>query len=68
MSLGDKYPKRRNEMARSITHLNFGALPYREHEVMRSEADIAPLKALGWICRIGLAEGIEKIIQEESRK
>lgn len=50
----------------SSTRLNFGAVPYRVNEVMNSEADTAPLLALGWRCKTSLEEGIVKTIQQEN--
>ena len=50
----------------SRTLLSFGAIPYRETEPMNLFLDTAPLKALGWKCRIGLEAGIRSVI--ESRK
>ena len=44
------------------TQLNFGALPYRENEIMKSEANIEKLTLLGWRCQTNLADGIEKTI------
>ncbi|WP_019421426.1 NAD-dependent epimerase/dehydratase family protein [Paenibacillus sp. OSY-SE] len=53
-----------HRLARSQTLLQFGALPYREHEMMHSQADIEPLTALGWSSRVGLQEGIQAMIDE----
>lgn len=36
------------ELANSSMKLNFGALPYRDHEIMESQANISALNALGW--------------------
>lgn len=63
-----EFVKMVHKITRSATHLNFGALPYRENEVMQSEADIAPLKSLGWSYRVGLAEGIKRVVQGESHE
>jgi nucleoside-diphosphate-sugar epimerase len=49
----------------SKTHLSFGALPYREGEVMHSEADISALMKLGWCCRYDLDAGLKKVIEQE---
>lgn len=53
-----------HKMTQSRTHLNFGALPYRENEIMQSEADIRLLKSLGWSCQIDLTEGIKLVMEE----
>ena len=44
--------------------MNFGALPYRENEIMQSEADIKLLKSLGWSCKVDLADGIKTVVEE----
>lgn len=46
----------------STTELNFGALPYRDHEQMASVAENSYFKGLGWVIRTGLDEGIRNII------
>lgn len=50
------------------TQLNFGALPYREKEVMESKADLALVKSLGWLPKVSLAEGLERTITLEKRR
>lgn len=45
--------------------LDFGAIPYRVNEVMCSQAQIAPLRALGWKPRIGMEEGLRRTLQSE---
>lgn len=52
----------------SKTHLDFGALPYREGEVMHSEADLTELAALGWRCQYDLEVGLKKVIEQERAK
>lgn len=47
------------------TVLNFGALPYRENEVMEPRLDLTKLIELGWRPRISLAEGLNKTIEAE---
>ena len=47
------------------TVLNFGALPYRENEVMEPRLDLTKLIELGWRPRISLAEGLKKTIEAE---
>lgn len=49
----------------SKTRLNFGALPYRDEEVMHSEANISKLKALGWRCRHDLESGLSQVLRQE---
>lgn len=47
----------------SRTHLAFGAFPYREGEVMLSEANTTPLKNLGWRCKTSLAHGLKSVME-----
>ncbi len=46
----------------SPTSLNFGALPYRQNEAMRSVADVEALARLGWKASTDLATGIARTI------
>jgi nucleoside-diphosphate-sugar epimerase len=50
------------------TELNFGALPYREGEVMHSVANVEPLRAMGWRCKYDIESGINKLLGMETRK
>ncbi|MDD4912266.1 MAG: NAD(P)-dependent oxidoreductase [Sideroxydans sp.] len=52
----------------SKTYLDFGALPYREGEVMHSDADISGLVALGWRCYFDVEAGLNKVIEQERKK
>lgn len=54
-------------ITQSQTRLNFGVLPYRENEIMKSCADIEKMRELGWKPVIQLSDGINKIIQEEKQ-
>jgi len=54
-----------HRLTASKTHLAFGALPYREGEVMHSEADISDLVALGWQCRFDLETGLKHVVEQE---
>jgi nucleoside-diphosphate-sugar epimerase len=47
----------------STAKLCFGALPYREGEIMFSQADLGRLRQLGWAPRWGLREGIARILR-----
>jgi len=51
----------------SITHLNFGALPYRVGEAMYSQANTDKLKALGWQCRHSLETGLKQVIEQQRK-
>lgn len=57
-----------HQITQSRTRLNFGALPYRENEIMHSFADIESLEVLGWRCRTDLVQGIEAVVKEERSK
>jgi CDP-paratose synthetase len=46
----------------SRTRLRFGALPYREHEIMYSCANTLPLEVLGWSPRYDLEEGLKQTL------
>ncbi len=50
----------------SETILAFGALPYRDGEVMHSTSDISGLEALGWRCQYDLGAGIRKVVEQEN--
>jgi CDP-paratose synthetase len=47
------------------TLLNFGALPYRENEVMNYYVNTSEISKLGWKCNKTLEEGLKKMIELE---
>jgi nucleoside-diphosphate-sugar epimerase len=47
------------------TRLLFGALPYRDNEIMYSCADVSALVDLGWSPRCGLREGLERTLRAD---
>jgi nucleoside-diphosphate-sugar epimerase len=47
----------------SRSQLNFGALPYRDNEIMYSCADTSALAGLGWSPRFDLEEGLERTLR-----
>jgi len=49
------------------TKLNFGALPYRKNEQMRSGIDTAAIRKLGWSPKYTVKKGIMKTINIEKR-
>ena len=57
-----------HRLSKTKTHLAFGSLPYREDEVMYSEADISGLTALGWKCSNDIESGLIKVIEQERLK
>jgi nucleoside-diphosphate-sugar epimerase len=50
------------KLTKSNTELRFGAVPYRENEIMESVADNSLLQNLGWISNYALEEGIKKCL------
>ena len=52
-------------MHKENVKLNFGAVPYRKHEMLDYTVDISALRALGWKAQVMLPEGLQKIITEE---
>jgi len=48
------------------TQLNFGAIPYRENEIMESVVDLSRLTELGWSPKMSLKEGLARIIRLEA--
>ncbi|OGG85498.1 hypothetical protein A2392_03360 [Candidatus Kaiserbacteria bacterium RIFOXYB1_FULL_46_14] len=50
-------------MGNTSTILDFGALPYREFEVMDEQGDNTALAALGWRAECGLKEGLTHLIE-----
>jgi hypothetical protein len=52
-----------HELTNSQTQLNFGVLPYRESEIMYSQANIQPLNKIGWFPQwTSDSSGISKVI------
>jgi len=47
----------------NTTLLNFGAVSYRENEVMDCTSNNGPVKALGWECKYTLEEGLVKTFE-----
>jgi nucleoside-diphosphate-sugar epimerase len=58
-NLKDAYEARFGKVS---TKLEFGALPYRDGEMMSVKVDNRALSDLGWRCKTSRAEGIRKII------
>lgn len=57
-----------HRLTASKTILDFGAIPYRDGEVMHSEANITGLTALGWRCRYDVEAGLMKTLKKERKK
>ena len=49
----------------TATRLDFGAIPYRENEVMEANVDIRGLEDLGWSPKVSLEEGLRRTIAAE---
>lgn len=49
----------------TTTELRFGALPYRDNEVMESHVDTTRLRTLGWSPATTLEEGLQRTIAVE---
>ena len=47
------------------TQLNFGAIPYRNNEVMETHVNTSKLRALGWKPDTLLIDGLSKMIKLE---
>ena len=51
------------QLSGSHTQLAFGAVTYRPHEVMFSQADLTKMRALGWSPRFSLEDGLKRIVE-----
>lgn len=49
----------------ATTFLDFGAIPYRENELMESIADISTCVRLGWRPEVSLEQGLQKTLESE---
>ncbi|WP_026765955.1 NAD-dependent epimerase/dehydratase family protein [Selenomonas ruminantium] len=52
-------------ITKSQTKLVFGAIPYRENEIMNSEANVESLLNMGWQAKVDIETGIRKIVGAE---
>jgi len=68
VSIRDFVLKARDIVGNSETQLDFGAVAYRENELMESRTDISALRNLGWEPRISLDQGIRKTILREAQQ
>jgi nucleoside-diphosphate-sugar epimerase len=50
------------QLTGSHIRLDFGAVSYRPHEVMFSQADLTKMQALGWFPRYSLEAGLKRTI------
>lgn len=49
----------------TATKLNFGAIPYRQNELLDYEIDTSAIRLLGWSAQTSLDKGLDIIIKEE---
>jgi len=47
------------------TYLDFGAIPYRDNEVMESHVNLEGISALGWSPSVSLEEGLTRTVAAE---
>jgi nucleoside-diphosphate-sugar epimerase len=52
------------ELTNSKTELNFGALPYRPNELMKSIVNNKELVALGWQPKVSIKEGLKLTVEK----
>lgn len=53
-----------NKNNKIITKLKFGAIPYRDSDIMVPELDNSNLLSLGWKPKISIEQGIQKILKK----
>jgi len=58
----------KNLAGNRTTFLNFGALPYRENEIMESHVETSEIRKLGWKPEVSLEEGLRRTIQMEKSR
>lgn len=68
VSIKDLVTKAKEITGNTKTFLNFGALPYRENEVMNSNVNLTNISRLGWVCRSSIEQGLKKTIKAEMEK
>ena len=51
----------------SISKLDYGAIPYRNNELMESNNDVTRLNNLGWFVKIKMNDGLKSIVDFEKK-
>ena len=51
------------ESGNTMTQINWGAVKYRENEVMYSVANISKIRSLGWSPQISIEDGVKELIK-----
>lgn len=54
-----------HKLSKSKTKLNFGAIPYRNGEIMHSVADTNKIRSLGWRCFFDINSALSVVINQE---
>lgn len=54
-----------HQFSQSTTNLKFGAISYREGEIMESKAEISKLQNMGWNPKVDLSAGIKKCLHKQ---
>ncbi len=62
------FSERVKKLCGGSAELNFGAAPLRKGEFSDAHANVAPLRALGWMPKIGIEEGIQTVINDIHKK
>jgi len=56
------------KLTNSTSEIDFGAIPYRKNEEMKSNCNNSKLKSIGWKQKVLIfEEGIKKILEEEKK-
>ena len=53
------------KLTNSKTNLCFGKLPYRDGEIMFSQANVSDIEGLGWISQYSLERGLKITIEKD---
>jgi len=56
------FVKQAKKISGASSTLNFGSIPYREHEIFFSKADRSNIDKIGWKPSVSIEDGIKKVI------